>query len=61
MESFKVSAIWYYRFGWKWPEISKMPKIGSYIFATAFVFYFDAKHLVILWGSSHVCYYLYKQ
>ena len=60
----KVSTSWDYCFSWKWPDISKVPKKGSwYIFAksvtAAFVFYCDAKHSDILWRSSHVyCYIL---
>ena len=33
--------------------------IKYFTVATAFVFYCDAKHLDILWGSSHVRYYLF--
>ena len=33
-------------------------KLFSFLI-TAFVFYCDVKHLDILWGSSHVCFYLF--
>ena len=55
-----------YRFSMK--PISKVPKKGILLnfcnilrqsITTIFVFYFDAKHSDTLWGSSHVCCYLF--
>ena len=46
----KVSPSWHYLFWWKLPSTSKLPKI----------FYCSAKHSDILWGSSHVCCYLFS-
>ena len=55
-----------YRFSMK--PISKVPNKGISLnfcnilrqsITTIFVFYFDAKHSDTLWGSSHVCCYLF--
>ena len=60
-----TSTNWIINFLWK-PDMSKVPNKGSLLnfcnilrksIATAFVFYFDAKHSDTLWGSSHVCCY----
>ena len=52
-KNIKVSTSWHYRFRWKWLDMSKVPEIGNWQyfcnqkkrFATAFVFYCDAKLL----------------
>ena len=61
----KVSKNWHYRFWWK-QQIRRLVIFLQYIkekvfyfLMTAFVFYCDVKHLDILWGSSHVCCYLF--
>ena len=56
----KVSTNWDYCFWWKWPKYPKkeVGNIFAKSVAAAFVFYCDAKHSDILWGSSHVYYYI---
>ena len=61
----KVSKNWRYRFWWK-QQIRRLviflqyiTKKVFYFLIIAFVFYCDVKHLDILWGSSHVCCYLF--
>ena len=63
----KTSASWIINFWWK-PDMSKVPKkwrvlnfcnIPVKSIATAFVFYFNAKHSDTLRGSSYICCYLF--
>ena len=61
----KVSKNWHYRFWWK-QQIRRLVIFLKYIkkkefcfLIIAFMFYFDVKHLDILWESSHVCCYLF--
>ena len=62
-----TSTSWIIDFLWN-PDMSKVPNKGSLLnfcnilrqsITTVFVFYFDAKHSDTLWGSSHVCCYLF--
>ena len=61
----KVSKNWHYRFWWE-QQIRRLVIFFPYIkkkafcfLITAFGFCCDVKHLVVLWGSSHVCCYLF--
>ena len=45
----KDSTNWHYRFWWNWPDITRYTKLV----------YCDAKRSSILWGWSHVCFYLF--
>ena len=62
-----TSTSWIINFLWK-PDMSKVPNNESLLnfcniltksIATAFVFYFEAKHSDTLWDSSHLCCYLF--
>ena len=62
-----TSTNWIINFLWN-ADMFKVPNKGSLLnfcnilrqsITTVFVFYFDAKHSDTLWGSSHVCCYLF--
>ena len=58
-----ISTSWQYRFRWKWPDMTKVHKIGRLVIFLQYIkkkclFSCDAKHSDILRGSSHVCCYL---
>ena len=59
---------WQYRFRWKWPDMYKVPKIGSWEYfcntlrkdyCNCNVFYSDAEHSDNLWRSNHAHCYLF--
>ena len=69
LEFIKINTFtsWIINFLWK-PDMSKVQNKESLLnfcnilrksIATAFVFYFDAKHWDTFWDSSHVCCYLF--
>ena len=61
-ENIKVSTSWHYRFCWKWLNMSKVPKIGSWQYfsierkniATAFVFYYVMQNIEV--PVMFICY-----
>ena len=66
-KNIKVSTSWYYHFWWKWLDMSKVPKIGSWQYFCNWKKKYRNCFCVLLWcktfryftNSSHVRCYLF--